>query len=1134
MQALTREVRKKIVEDELYLLKEDHYISVHTFQDVVKAHQRFYDDLAAREEAVESIPETSPIEKPLKPKVEQLKKLKPVVPKQIKKKTEEQIRERNITWLLNLGVILLLIGGLYVATSNWATMSSLTKAGSIGLISILFYGIAYVSKSVLRIDKTAFAFIVLGSLFLPIFLLSIGWFQLIGTYLSIFGEGRYIFGMLSSILVLPVYILLAKRLSARLFVWFSYVTFTVAIGFLLAAIHLKEDSFFLGMMLVQGILIFLYHRTKGQEKFKLFTKEFVFFAQLNLILTSVLMLVMYHSQAYLGFNLMLTAIIFLAMVYVTGRKEFHFVFSAMLVFGVYQFVEFSVLTSVSPLLFALIGFVFLGIPKVLDDTYPWKKIFTLTSGVVSGLAFLFISFEAILIKWGEPSFVLLLAYLAIAGNFLYLANTTKQLLFRYLTAVFLSVSIFEGLLLLDKNIELNPFIIFVCFIGFAMFAGFGILLKGKMLALVKEPARDVGWAYMLISFYAAVSMYAWWEVGVILLVICLAAYMSLTIETRAPYKPVGEWLVPVSLGLSIFFLGEEWRQVSSFYMNELGVAIHFVLASIVLLAFFFLLKNNELKRNHFYVSHAFYTLGLIAISVFPMNEEWVRPIVFLGGVGMYLWLYLFTKVKKLAYLVSSITLITYFTFLNSIGEIGNLQLIFGAVLLFAIGIGLRGKDNMLFKAYGYVGHLYMPFALLLTLFIYEKNSIWSFLIALGIYGVSTRLVEKEWKRKVFLYSTFTSLFVVFATGIAHVENLNGEFAYLLTSIAVALFWLFSDKHYKKRTLFYLVPFSIIGVIAFLSMYPYEVLPFVVTLLYAIGVLVLLHLCKWDFLAAIPTLLIYMATLQYLIVHPFSAANELITLAGFGIVFLLAGKWFYPKLYEPQEGKLGIKVDFYTVGALIFFATIYGFEQPDLWGKITPGILLVLTIWLQRNRIPSEFAWIPTFAAGAYVLQPYYTLLSELDIHYLLESEAYVLPFVVLGIYLKVCLKGKFKKIVNQLQWGILLLVSAVLVVDGLETSTIYDALILGSLSLASLLAGVFLKIKSYFFIGSGVLLLNVFMQTKPFWGNLPWWAYLLIVGSILIGVASTNEWNKQKASRGESTLISTLKSKIISMWKKWN
>ncbi|MEH7744286.1 hypothetical protein V7659_04445, partial [Neobacillus drentensis] len=106
--------------------------------------------------------------------------------------------------------------------------------------------------------------------------------------------------------------------------------------------------------------------------------------------------------------------------------------------------------------------------------------------------------------------------------------------------------------------------------------------------------------------------------------------------------------------------------------------------------------------------------------------------------------------------------------------------------------------------------------------------------------------------------------------------------------------------------------------------------------------------------------------------------------------------------------------------------------------------------------------------------------------------------------------------------------------DGLASNTIYDAIIVGTLSLLSLLAGMFLQIKSYFFVGAGVLLLNVFLQTRPYWGNMPWWFYLLIAGLILITVASFNEWNKQKVNKGETTFIMVLKEKVISTMKKWD
>lgn len=135
--------------------------------------------------------------------------------------------------------------------------------------------------------------------------------------------------------------------------------------------------------------------------------------------------------------------------------------------------------------------------------------------------------------------------------------------------------------------------------------------------------------------------------------------------------------------------------------------------------------------------------------------------------------------------------------------------------------------------------------------------------------------------------------------------------------------------------------------------------------------------------------------------------------------------------------------------------------------------------------------------------------------------------IVLVIYLQVILKGRYEKSTSGILWAVLSIVSFILVLDGLETTTIYDALILGTLSLASILAGLFLRVKSYFFVGFAVLLLNVLIQTKPLWDNLPWWAYLLIVGSILIVVASMNEWQKQKVAKGERNSLKELRQKLI-------
>lgn len=158
-------------------------------------------------------------------------------------------------------------------------------------------------------------------------------------------------------------------------------------GIFLAALNLQIDAFYLGIMLFNALLIFVFHRLKKSDSAVLFTKEFVLFSQVNLVLTSLFMLLFYHQPLFYGFNLIVTAIVYLSMVYVTGKKEFHFVFTAMIVYGFYQVIEHSILVSFDAIFYAIAGIAFLAVPKFLDDKFPWEKVFQITSAVVSGLAF---------------------------------------------------------------------------------------------------------------------------------------------------------------------------------------------------------------------------------------------------------------------------------------------------------------------------------------------------------------------------------------------------------------------------------------------------------------------------------------------------------------------------------------------------------------------------------------------------------------------------------------------------------------------------------------------------------------------------------------------------------------------------
>lgn len=1130
-----REEERKNFRKELFTLREEGYLSESIVETVARAHHQYHLDLLEMKEIQPVTEINAPINAEAPPKPQKVKKTL----------TAEEIRERNITWLLNIGVIFLLIGGLFVATSNWESMTSFMKSGSIGIVALLFYGIAFLTKKILKIEKTAFAFIVLGSLFLPIFILSLGWFGLLGSYLSISREGRYLLGFMGSMLPVIVYYLFAKNLASRLFVWFTFVSISLGTAFLLASFHLKIDFFYLGMMVFNAILIFVYHRLKNKESFKLFSNEFIPYVQVNLVLCTLFMLFLYDNEVLYSFNLLLTAIIYLSMMYVSGRKEYHFIFSIMIVYSAYQLIEHSFLDYFGEIVYALIGFGIVFVPKALDDRFTLSKAFHYTSAVISGLAFIYISLEGILLRVGNPSLVLMLAYFIIAGNFIYLSHHGSRRIFPYLSAIFAASGIFEAIALVCKPFDMVSFSLQLTITGFILFNVVGIALDSKYVKIIQTSSRDVGLSIMVLGIMTAISMLLWWELGVMLILFVVVAVLVYKKETRRYLKDSALWSIPGLMGLALIAFGEEINTNYSVYFHEYGYAINFAAGAIFVLLSSFVWKKvgeKELDKISLYTSQVLYTFAIFYAVLSPINQVWVQPFVLFVGIGMYYYFYKKIGTKWVPFLISIAALLTYFSMIQaitlkiSLGHTTNSIIAStSAVSMLLVAYLIRKNDLNLYFAFGWVGHCIYPLALLYTWFAFQLDSIYSFILAVFVYALSTKLAKQEWKIKVFLYGSFTSLFFIVSTGLEQFINQSFEnFEFPITSGCILLFSLFAKDEFKKRAAYYLVPFSMIGILFTLTTYPFDLLAYLVTLAYTFGTLFYLHKIKWELLGVVPLFLAFIATVDYTHLGELDEFGKMLLSGGGGIVLSILGQFIYKKLIEYGPTIQQTKIDGYTLVSFMFFTLMYNFENQYIWCQALPGVLISVSFLLQRKRVPARFSDLLTIIGGAYFLQPYYSIMAEVNIPPLWEREVTVLPFIILIIFIRRCLKGRYADITKAVQWAVLIIVSLLLIQDGLASNTIYDAIILGTLSLVAMMAGMFLQIKSYFFVGAGVLLLNVFLQTRPYWGNMPWWFYLLFAGLILITVASFNEWNKQKVNKGETTFITILKEKVIDKIKNWD
>ena len=1139
--------RKKIFWEELNKLREEDYLSSKVLRQVSAAYREYYLD---KEKVWDQSQQPSdslayaPDEKELKPEPKPAE-TKPV--KSIKEKkifSQEEIRERNITWSLNIGVIFLLIGGLFVATSNWATMTSAMKSTSIAAVAVLFFGIALLSRRILHIDKTAFAFNVLGSLFLPIFILSLGWFGLLGSYLTVNGAGKHILGLLVSILPILVYIYLAKNLQSRLFVWFSFISVSASAAFLLAAFNLEQDSFYLGIMLFNGVFIYGYHRLKDRETIKLFTKELFSYAQVNLVLSSLFMLFLFQNEVQYGFNLLLTALIYLSMIFVTGRKEYHFVFTVMLVYGAYQLIEHSFLSHISALLYAGLGTGFLFFPKSIKEKSSLELAFQYTSAVISALAFIYISLEGMVMRTGAPSLVLFLAYIVITGNFLYLSNNRAGRLFPYLSSCFAASSLYELIQLADRWIININFAMGLFIAGFSLFILLGTV-KHPKLNVIQESSRDIGIVIMVLSLFAAAVLESYLLLGVMFLLFSFHSFILFRMEKRKFYSAAALWILPASLGLSVASFGEKLNTVSPDWDRELSQPANLTIAAIILLMSSRLWKKSAFPK-FFYptniVAYFFMTLAMLLVPVASINEIWVQPLIFAVGIAMFYILHKQAGARWISFLLSGLTLIFYYSLFQSfdmftpftpLGE--SLIVPFGPILLLIISLLSRKTDSKLSESFAWAGQIIYPLSLALIWFGYPSDKEYSLFIASLVYGASVYLSKEEWTIKSFLYASFTMVFLT-VEAIFDTMNIpvNRIYDFPATALLIFTFWLFSSKDFKKRTVYYLVPFSLIGVGACVNSYPFDQYVYTEILVFGIALLIFLHRIKWDLLNIVVLFLVFIGTIEFSIETAWGPFEKMLLAGGLGAGLTLIGRGTYKSLYESHFHIFKTKMDGYTIISFLFYGLMYYFEMDAIWTTALPGILISLTLWMQRNRVHKAYSFLVPVLAGGYLLQPYYSTLKYMHIPSLWEREAIVLPWIVLMIFSRKFLRGRFTLQMNIIQWVVLIAAAASLIEDALISSTVYDAMILGTLSLGSMLAGMAWRIKAYFFTGSGVLLLNVILQTRPYWGNMPWWGYLLAAGSILIVVASYNEWHKQKAAKGEATFITIWKNKILPKLKEWN
>ncbi len=1093
--------RGKIFYEELDQLYRNQLIDISTYTRLKQAYGDFENRFTSQAE-VHITPESLAIAPEIQeelPSPVVMKPEKPVKPKKVLSK--EEIRERNITWTLILGVIMLLISGLVVATSNWAVMSDIIKVSSIGLVAVLFYIISLFSQRILKIEKTAFAFLTLANLFVPIVFLSAGFYEIFGRWFSIYGTGSSFFGLLSGLISLSIYAVQAYKMKNRLFIWFSLITSSITVGFLLSALQLKEDAFYLGIMLYNSLLIYLYYRFKNDEKRAYLIRELPIYSQLNLILSSILMLIFFNQALFYSFNVILTSILYISMVYVYKQRNYHFVFSAMIVYGLYQFIENSFLQSANLLLYSFFGFIFLALQSQFKSDAFLQKMFRYTSAVISGAAFIFISLQAILMNAFESSVLLFFAYLVIAANFFFLAYQTKHTLFTYLAPIFVIVAGFESWQLLDYYFGFSYVEYYMFAVTTLVYMLFYLLNNNRYLLVIKRSSLIVTAGVMFVIVLISFQENEYFTFSVLAFALALVAYMTFHLSKNQDIQKLAQWLAPSSFAMSLIFWFDTFSQFR-FYETELNLPTHLAIVGLVMIGISFFMRNIHLPS--FIIGQSVYSIALLALFDYEVNEAYVLPLLFLGGVFMYSLLARKTKLDRLYILVSIMSLFFYYALYDLLGILGDFEfavfITLAPIFLSVIKETIGRKVQTIVPYYQFTAQVIMALTLVI---LYLFSYITPVVIAIGYYLYVIYTSNSEWSTRLSTYLGATSLLIL----VNHV--VDAYYSYFITGVLLFVIWLLSSKVWKQRLDYYLIPLHLLS--AWFIIVTQGSLIFTAISIFL--TLYLLHRRNWDLLNFLPL------SLSILVWFSIGYENHYLVLIAQVLIFMLLkqfGEYYYKRLYVLDE--LKTKFDWYSITALGYIILMYQVIDPTvLWQDMIPPVLLVFLLYTQIKRFDEPMVKKGLISATALLAYyPYLVLLSHFTIPDLIVTELTILPLIILAVVLSKTTWTQYTKTMINVQSAVLLFVAIILFFDAYWSNTIWDVVVLGSLAIISIGYGFQNRVKSYFLIGTGVLLLSILVQTKPYWGNMPWWVYLLISGIALITIASTHEWRKQQREKGKT------------------
>ncbi|MBT2718388.1 hypothetical protein [Bacillus sp. ISL-57] len=743
-----------------------------------------------------------------------IKREKPIKPAK-PKKTPEQIRERNISVILLTGVILLLFGGLILATTSWGDLNAVLKVFFIGMVSVIFAGMAFIASK-LKIEQTSFAFLTLAGLFIPITILSASYYRIFGEYLSLNGGGRGLLGFLGGLLCLAIYYKIADYFKSKIFIFISIFTFGITCYFGLAFVTPTIEWMLLAIGILNLILVWNMEQLKNQKALTLF-KPFIFqFIQFKLIVEAFVILTLFSSNLVYSLTLMVFSVLFLIFSVKFQKKYYEMAFSAVFTYGYIHLVYNSFISEYMIIAFALVPIIFTMLSKYLVKAKRTKlsKNFMITSLIESGIVFLYSNAMVYQDNYAQIFIALMLvsaqlAYVSLhSGNssFTYPAVVVFDLAFLYLfLALPVSFSTILNLLFIVQVIQ---------------YLGVYLYNRHPRYSLFKKSILLISPMIMLVILTSKLSEVDWLAVSAELAMISGLFFITYLKDESKHMKEIAIYGFPITFVLALVTFYPYLLESVGWVHSNIPLSIYLMGVSLISIsaAYTFRKRYHKLFPVFSYNGQVLSFLSLISIPFDPLNPLEASGVIAvataINGWSVHI------QRKHIFWVPVVITSASLYASLYDVFDFGSMVLriafvLLGPLIFFLLGewLGKYSENGKLY--FFYASHLANLLAIPVgyLLIIHTDSSPLLYVAQLSIYILSALRAHVKWEKYVFTYLGFSVLFLQVHLFVVNMEQIGfiTSISMMITAGLITILWGLSNKYWKGIMEYYLIPFSHLGI-----------------------------------------------------------------------------------------------------------------------------------------------------------------------------------------------------------------------------------------------------------------------------------------------------------------------------------